>query len=693
VAAGRFRNAIPSATSVRKPAVVLALLVMASTAARAWAGRQVPVPWIAPDEMIYGLLGHSLYSSGSLSILGGPTPFYSLVVPAFVGWPLNLGDLAFGYDLLKVLQAAAMSLAALPVYLWGRSFLSPRLALLPAALTLLLPALVYSGLLMSEVLFYPIFVVAAWAMARALERPSLFRQAVLVGAIVLAVLTRLQAFVLLPGLATAVGLESLLARSARPFRSLAPSFGILGLLAAAWIGWRLGSSDSVLGGYSVIAHDPYSVGRAARFVVYHAATLAILSGVFPLCALLLLLTGAVGRGETDPRTRSFLAVAGSLSAWLVVEVGVFASRYVGQLAERDLIGLAPLLFLAFALWLKRGAERRYWATSIVALAVAASLVVLPLDRLVTATAPADAPTIVPLWQFVEQFSRGTFDLVFYVASAAVLVAFALVPRRAIAVLPIVLVLALAGASVAASRYAADQASLRRQTLLGDQPRWIDRGIDGKAAYLFVPGADWTGAWQTIFWNRRIDDVYDLGDAQLFGPIPQRRLVIQPDGALTVSDKGSPAPFLVAPLGSVPSAPSFAFAGEIVATNRRPDTSLGDFAVWKLAMPPRLASRATGLKPNGDIYPGPGARLVAYGCPRGVFRLTLLVKQPQTITVFRNGTVYAHVRFDSPSANEPWRAAIPTVPRPGARRGSSSCFVAVQTDGLLGTTVFQLEPDG
>ena len=584
-----------------------------------------------------------------------------------------------------------MSLAAVPVYLWGRSLVSARLALLPAALTLLLPGLVYSGLVMSEVLFYPVFVVAAWAMARAIERPSVGRQALLVAAIVLAVLTRLQAFVLVPGLVTAVGLESLLARSTRPIRAFVPCFAALSLLAAAWVGWRLGSSDSVLGGYGVIAQDPYSVGRAARFVVYHAGALAILCGIFPLCALLLLLVGAVRFGETEPRARAFLAVAGSLSAWLVVEVGVFASRYVGQLAERDLIGLAPLLFLAFALWLRRGARRGYWPTSLVALAVAAPLVVLPLDKLVTAYAPPDAPTLVPFWEFVDRFSLGTFEILFYAVAGAVLVAFALVPRRAIAVLPVLLALGLAGASVAASRYAADQASLRRQMFLGDEPRWIDRAADGPAAYLFVPGADWTGAWQAVFWNRRIDRVYDLGGAHLFGPIPQQRLAVRPDGSLTVS-KALPAPFLVAPIGSVSSAPSFVFEGEIVATSRRSGSPLGDMAVWKLASPPRLASRATGLKPNGDIYPGAATRLVAYGCPRGIFRLTLLVKEPLTITVFRNGTLYRRARFDSPSPNQPWRAAIPTVPRTGAARGTSSCSVAVETTGLLGTTVFQLEPE-
>ena len=112
----------------------LAALVLVSTAFRAWAAVSVPVPWIAPDEMVYGLLGRSLYLHGSLEILGGPTPFYSLLVPALVGFPLSAFGLATGLDVLQGLQALAMSLAAVPVYLWGRSLVSRGWALAAAAL-------------------------------------------------------------------------------------------------------------------------------------------------------------------------------------------------------------------------------------------------------------------------------------------------------------------------------------------------------------------------------------------------------------------------------------------------------------------------------------------------------------------------------------------------------------------------------
>ena len=67
--------------------------------------------------------------------------------------------------------------------------------------------------------------------------------------------------------------------------------------------------------------------------------------------------------------------------WLVVEVGMFASEHVRRFAERDLLALAPILFLAFALWLERGAPRPRLRTATVALLALATVVVLPLKEL------------------------------------------------------------------------------------------------------------------------------------------------------------------------------------------------------------------------------------------------------------------------------------------------------------------------
>jgi hypothetical protein len=665
--------------------VWVAALVVASTALRSWAALDVPVPWIAPDEMTYGLIGQNLYRSGSLDILGGPTPYFSAVVPAFVGLPLSLANLSFGYDLLKVLQALAMSLTAVPVYVWGRSLAGTRWALVAAALTLALPGLVYSGLVMTEVVFYPVLVLAAWAAARAIQEPTAQRQALLVAAIALAVLTRLQALVLVPAVLAAYGVDAGLARSTATLRRSRLLLGI-GVVAVAGLGAAyLGDAGGVFGGYSVVTRGSYEAGEVIRFVIYHAAALTILTGVFPVCALLVLLIAAVRRGEPDPAVRAYLAVAVSFSVLLVIEVGVFASRYVGQLAERDLIGLAPILFLALAIWIRRGAPRGYWVMSLVGIAVAAPLAFLPLRRLVTSYAPPDAPTLTPLYDLRRMTSLSTLELLFFVGAALAIVLFAVVPRRLVVLLPLVLLVLLGGASVAASLHTAHQAQIRKSTYLGSDPRWVDHTADGPVSLLSAGETGWVGVWEQLFWNRRIQSVYGLRGTTVFGPVPRKSLRIQRDGRLVGSDGSTPDPrYVLAPLGEVESVPAYAPAGDLVAHVSQPDNPAGGWALWRVNPPLRLVSRSSGLAPNGDVYAGGDAHLTAYGC-HGVFQLTLLVKQPQTVTILRNGAVYKRLRF---ATGEPWRAEIPT----GTARqaGGGPCTLDVRPSGLLGTTVFQVE---
>src|SRR5262249_45832436 len=153
--------------------------------------------------------------------------------------PLSIGSFAFGYGLLKVAQALAMSLAAVPVYLWGTRLVSPGRALLPAALTLAVPRLAYSALVMTEGRFYPLLPLPPWAVAAALVRPTRRAQALLVVATVAAASARLQALILLPVFAGALALHAALSRSTRTARALAPALLTLSGLAVVWFAWRL----------------------------------------------------------------------------------------------------------------------------------------------------------------------------------------------------------------------------------------------------------------------------------------------------------------------------------------------------------------------------------------------------------------------------------------------------------------------
>ena len=68
-----------------------------------------------------------------------------------------------------------MTSTAIPLFLWARKLVAPVFALVAVALTLLMPAFIYTGMLMTENAFLPAFVLAAFAIAlgaRAADPPG-----------------------------------------------------------------------------------------------------------------------------------------------------------------------------------------------------------------------------------------------------------------------------------------------------------------------------------------------------------------------------------------------------------------------------------------------------------------------------------------------------------------------------------------
>lgn len=657
----------------------LAALVLVSAGFRAWAAVSVPVPWIAPDEMVYGLLGRSLWLHGSLEILGGPTPYYSLLTPALVGWPLAAFGLRSGLDVVQGVQALVMSLAAVPVFLWARRLVPVRWAFAAAVLTVAVPGLTYSGLLMSEVLFYPLLVCAAWAGAEAIARPTRRTQALLVVAVLAICATRVQAIVLLPALATAAVVDAWLARSWAGLRRLAPAAGVLGVLVLGWLAYRLASGGGALGSYEVIASTSFGVGAAAKYVVYHAASLLILCGLFPAAAVALLLVRGARGGEPDPEARAYVAVASSLTVWLVLEVGIFTSHYSDRIVERNLIGLAPVLFVGLVLWLSRGAPGTLVERAAVALVGLVVLAVLPIDRYVNITGIHDAMTLVPLYKLSNLTSGGAMRGIYTGVACVAIAALVLAPRGWLRYVPVVLAVAFVGASVASSRFAVQQARAQQRTFLGKHTDWVDRKSDAPVAYLYDGEPSWNGVWQTVFWNHRIDRVYDLGSKEVPGPLPQAHVEVQPDGTLFLPPSArQPGEWTVVSTWTT-------MVGEVRKEIEQAGLEQQGLRLWHVTPPMRVLDRVSGLLLNGDVNAGAAGRLDAYGCRDGTFVVTLIVKQPETIVIRVNGEEAKRLEFPSPKPEESWHGEFPVSGHNG-----DLCTLEVAPTGLIGTTVFQFD---
>ena len=210
-----------------------------------------------------------------------------------------------------------------------------------------------------------------------------------------------------------------LARSWGGLRRLWPAAAGLGGLLVAWLVWRLASGGGALGGYEVVAQTGVQRGRRGEVRRLPprrpADPVRAVPGVRGGAAAG---AGAPAGRARRARARVYLRSRSRVTAWLVVEVGIFASRYSDRLVERNLIALGPVLFVGLLLWFERGAAGSHverWAIGAIAAAV---LLVLPVKRLVTVYTTHDAMTLIPLYKLVQATSPGTLVAV-YSAVAAV----------------------------------------------------------------------------------------------------------------------------------------------------------------------------------------------------------------------------------------------------------------------------------
>jgi len=666
---------VPRRLALDRAVLALGALVLASTAFRFALARGVDAPWIAPDEHLYGLLGRALVRGDGLTVVGEPVPYYSALYPLFVGVTSVVGDLATGLTLTKAAQALAMSATAIPIFLWTRPLAGPRFALFAATLTVLIPGLAYSALLMSEALYYPVAVVATWALARCLQEPTLVRQLVLVVLVGAALATRLQAVGLVAAIALALVVLAVAERSTAPFRRMLPTVVVFGAAGGAWIAGRLvtGGGGETLGAYATLAEaEEYSLSDIASSVAWQTGAVVILTVGVPLVALGVLAWETLRGRELDGAVRALVATALAYLVVTVVEVGVFASRFIEHITERQLLSVAPPVFVAFAVWLARGIPRPQPVTSVIAIAVAASALLLPVERITTRAAAADALSTVPLEYLRRAVSYGTFETLYAAAAAAFLLFAVLAPRRAAPVIAGVVAVALAAGSLVASHEMRTRSQFDRATLFADADvSWLDESGAQDAAFLVTGDRIWPSVWHHLFWNRSIASVVRLRSADSPGVVHQEVVAIREDGVLVLNDGDTIAPpQLVAPA-------TMQMAGEPLAAIEA-STEPG-LTLWRVEPPARVVQRVRGLQPNGDLYGEQSAKIEVFGCGPGTLELTLLGKQGLTTRIRLNGRLLAERAIPPETV---WR---PAVPAPADADGSGRCVYELESDGLIGST--------
>jgi hypothetical protein len=527
--------AVPAAHA-RAAAFALVGMIAVAVAVRIVLSWQVATPWILVDEFLYSELAKSFAERGELLVRELPFGRLGVLYPVLISPAWLFDSMATTYGLAKSINAVLMCLAAMPVYLWARRLVSPTLSLVAAALVLLLPAYVYTGNIMTENAFFPAFVLALYAAALVLERPTLPTQGLALAAVAAATAVRVQGVILVAIFVVAVGVKVLLDLRAQtgPFRALVrpyvPSLAALAALALGYVAWKLAQGADLasgLGAYAGVSGAGYSEREAVRWVFDHAAELALAVGVAPLAALLVLTGLAAVRGLPSAAERAFVAIAVSAVTLLVVQVGIYASRFALRIEERNMIHVAPVLLLALVVWIGRGLPRPPLLASVAALASAALLLTIPLATLLNISILSDTFALIPLLRLDASLSGGVPEVraLMVAGGFAAALAFLLAPRR-LATVGLPLALGLYFVIVTNSVLGAvGEYSRNIRSLAPADASWLDDrvGPDAEVPFLVGSATDLTnegvGQWQFEFWNRSLAGVYNLGVPAL-GYLPQ-----------------------------------------------------------------------------------------------------------------------------------------------------------------------------
>jgi Dolichyl-phosphate-mannose-protein mannosyltransferase len=625
----------------------LTAIVVGSASLRAVLARDLVAPFIMVDEVIWSEIARGIGDAGEPLLRGQADPGYSVVYPLLISPAYLLFDsLTTAYSAVKTENAMLMSLAAVPAFFLARRVVRDGYALLAALLTVAVPSLAYTGTVMTENAFYPLFLVVVLVLVVTLERPTPLWVALLLVLAGLAYATRVQAVALGPAILLAPLVLAIfeprgLRGTVRRYRWL---YGIVvGAAAVALVAQAAGGN--LLGAYEPVGRRSYDVGEALRYLWWHVAELSLYVLVIPLAATLVLVARA---RSLDARLQAFLAATVSVIVCVLPVVAVFASRFSARIEERNMFYVAPLLCIALLAWIELGAPRPR-VLAVVAAGISALLVIaIPFDRFLTTSAITDTLMLLPLWSLRDRLEEkgiggGWITVVALLVALALAAAFLFVPRRYALTLPL-LVLALWAVAIRPVWFGThgferfSRGALFQGIRTADRD-WVDQALTPgtEAAFLWTGRTDRLTVNQNEFFNRRVGPVYYVTDPTP-GGLPETRVRIDPKtGRVTLPD-GSPVRdrYLLADSSFEPD-------GRPLARDEGWGVTL-----WRVRDPLVSAVRIDGLYPN-DTWSGEKVTYVHRRCKPG--RVTVDVSsdpslffRPQTVTARSNGRIVGSVRL-------------------------------------------------
>jgi hypothetical protein len=311
-------------------------------------------PWLFTDELELTQISRAIAATGHAARRGEPYGFHSLYAYLIAPAWLFHGS-ARAYSIAKYIGVFTMATTVFPVYWLARLIVSARAALFAAAGATAIPAFAYSSMLVPEPLAYAWAALCFFLIAKALISRSAPWIAGAVAACIVAHWVRGELTLLLPIFALAALFLAWSSERARSWRSTWSRWDWAGAVVLG-IGALILFSGIMSRSHTSLISTGYYRHRMIEYGLWAAGALTIGLGVLPVVAGL----AALFRPRSERRTPELRALT-ALVAASVIGFGLYTAAKAAYLStvfatrveERNLIYVAPLLFVATALWIDR----------------------------------------------------------------------------------------------------------------------------------------------------------------------------------------------------------------------------------------------------------------------------------------------------------------------------------------------------
>lgn len=346
IAIQRFRNILLSSNSVKVSTLTIqanevpALAVVYLFGVLVRYIIYITMPYWSGDEYVYKSIAAGIWHFGQHGTLTDTMVSYSvdlpnLLYPYLISPAFMLGEnFYFG---VRLINAIIINTAIFPCYLIARKFLDKGPALFAASISIAIPFTNLGAFAVTEVLFFPLFLLAIWVALESIDRPRSIWCNVIFGVVTAILLNvRLNALVLLPSFFLALLWISL--RRQQALSLLRRPYWLASLIAffGAYVCLQFSLGVRTIGGFGAYTHvvmgsEGYFsifINNAVQFfylIAGHFTTLAI-PYALPIALIISFIASRTNKSTFDSKFQDFLIVISIFSSALFILTLIFTVK-------------------------------------------------------------------------------------------------------------------------------------------------------------------------------------------------------------------------------------------------------------------------------------------------------------------------------------------------------------------------------